>query len=109
MPRSDFSIAWLDRPMGRCVLCSGEIGVGPVGWHEGNPIGPVCDECLIDAERGLGAVLRTVNLVRELAVDPATDAATFDRAATGLMTWAYLYHRTEPPRHSKEIHHVQRL
>ena len=96
MPLSDFSIVWLDRPIGRCILCSGETGFGPVAWHRGQPIGPVCDECIADAERGLGAVLWTVNLVRELAVDPATDTASFDRAATGLVTWAYLYHRTEP-------------
>ncbi len=96
MALSDFVIAWLDRPISRCALCSGEIGAGPVGWHRGYPIGPVCDECLIDAERGLGAVLRTINLVRELAVDPATEGPSFDRAAKALMTWAYLYHRTEP-------------
>lgn len=96
MPISDFCIVWLERPISRCVLCSGEIGFGPVAWHRGNPIGPVCDECIIDAERGLGAVLQTVNLIRELAVDPATRGASFDRAAKRLMTWAYLYHRTEP-------------
>ena len=91
----DFSIEWIEREMGLCVLCSDETGVGPVGWHKGNPIGPVCDRCLGDAERGLGALMRTINLIREVAIDPSADPGAYDRAVCGLMTWAYLYHRTE--------------
>ena len=34
--------------------------------------------------------------LRELALDPNTDPETFDRAASAVMTWAYLYDSTEP-------------
>ncbi len=56
---SDFSIVWLKQPRGPCVLCGAETGVGAVGWrHQGDPIGPVCDSCMLKRERILGDLLR---------------------------------------------------
>jgi hypothetical protein len=55
---SDFSIVWLKEQKGPCVLCGGETCVGAAGWHQADPIGPVCDSCMLDRERILGALLR---------------------------------------------------
>ena len=56
---SDFSIVWLKEQKGPCVLCGDETGVGAVGWrHQGDPVGPVCDRCMLDRERILGELLR---------------------------------------------------
>ena len=95
MTLGDFCIRWVDQEVGPCVLCGGETGAGPVGWHQGNPIGVVCDECLLHAERGLGAALRTLNVIRGLAVDPAADLEAYEQMASRLMIWVYVYHRTE--------------
>ncbi len=55
---SDVSIVWLKEKQGPCVLCGVETGSGLVGWNLGDPAGPVCDTCMIDQERSLGALLR---------------------------------------------------
>ena len=56
---SNYVIVWLNQPRGPCVLCGDETGVGAVGRrHEGDPIGPVCDSCMLDRERLLGELLR---------------------------------------------------
>ncbi len=55
----DFSIVWLKQPKGPCVLCGAETGVGAVGWrHQGDPVGPVCDSCMLGREETLGDLLR---------------------------------------------------
>ena len=54
---SDFSIVWLEQVVGPCVLCGDDTGVGAVGWHQADPIGAVCDSCMLDQERILGALL----------------------------------------------------
>ncbi len=57
----DFSIVWLKQQSGPCVLCGAEIGVGAVGWrHEGDPVGPVCDACMLNREETLGDLLKLV-------------------------------------------------
>lgn len=55
---SDFSVVWLKQLMGPCVLCGVKTGVGAVGWHQADPIGPVCDTCMLERERTLGDLLR---------------------------------------------------
>ncbi len=57
---SDYCIVWLKEQKGSCVLCGGETGVGAVGFHDADPIGPVCDSCMLEQERSLGDLLRTV-------------------------------------------------
>ena len=57
---SDVSIVWLKQPKGPCVLCGDETGVGAVGYHHADPIGPVCDSCMLEQERVLGELLRKV-------------------------------------------------
>ena len=52
------SIVWLKDKKGPCVLCGGETDVGAVGWHQRDPIGPVCDACMLEREGFLGALLR---------------------------------------------------
>ena len=60
---SDFAIVWLKQEKGPCVLCGDETGVGAVGWHQSNPIGPVCDACMLDRERILGVLLMKARVV----------------------------------------------
>ena len=61
---SDFSIVWPKQEKGPCVLCGDETGVGAVGWrHQGDPVGPVCDGCMVDRERTLGALLMKARAV----------------------------------------------
>ena len=56
---SDFSIVWAEASKGPCVLCGTETGVGAVGWrHQGDPVGPVCDSCMLDREVVLGDLLK---------------------------------------------------
>ncbi len=55
---SDVSIVWLKEKQGPCVLCGNQTGAGLVGWHQGDPVGPVCDTCMVERERTLGALLR---------------------------------------------------
>lgn len=58
---SDLSIVWLKESKGSCVFCGDETGVGAVGWrHQGDPIGPVCDTCMLDREETLGGLLKLV-------------------------------------------------
>ncbi len=57
-PRNEFAIVWLEQHEGPCVLCHGETGAGAVGWHLMDPIGPVCDACMVDREEILGHFLR---------------------------------------------------
>ena len=66
---SDFSIVWLKQEKGPCVLCGDETGVGAVGWHQENPIGPVCDACMLDRERTLGALLMKARAVDNAEVN----------------------------------------
>ncbi len=54
---SDFCIVWLKLQDGPCVFCGAEIGVGAVGWHQAEPIGPVCTACMLHRERILGDIL----------------------------------------------------
>ena len=55
---NDFAIVWLKQEKGPCVLCGAETGVGAVGWHLVDPIGPVCVACMLDREEVLGRVLQ---------------------------------------------------
>ncbi len=55
---SDVCIAWFKEKQGPCVLCGDETVAGLVGWNQGEPVGPVCDTCMVDQERILGALLR---------------------------------------------------
>ncbi len=57
---SDFSIVWLKQRKGPCIFCGDQTGVGAVGFHHGDPIGPVCDSCMLERERLLGELLRKV-------------------------------------------------
>lgn len=91
----NYSIEWFHKEMGLCVLCSDEVGYGPVGWHSGNPRGPVCDACMIAAERGLGAVLMAVNVLRELALVSTDGRQDHDRVVIAVMTFMRLYDRAE--------------
>ncbi len=53
----DFSIVWLKQLKGLCVFCGDQTGVGVVGFHHADPIGPVCDSCMLERERILGELL----------------------------------------------------
>ena len=56
---SDFSIVWLKEQKGPCVVCGAETGVGAVGWrHQGGPVGPVCESCMLEREETVGDLLR---------------------------------------------------
>ncbi len=55
---SDYSIIWLKQLKGPCVFCGDETGVGAVGYHLADPLGPVCDACMLERERALGILLR---------------------------------------------------
>ncbi len=56
---SEYCIVWLKRKRGPCVLCGADTGVGAVGWHQADPIGPVCTACMLEREKILGDVLIT--------------------------------------------------
>ncbi len=55
---NDYAIVWSTEDPGPCVLCGGATTTGAVGWHQADPPGPVCEECLLDGERILGELLR---------------------------------------------------
>ena len=117
MSLNDFNVEWLEQEMGPCVLRRGETGIGPVGWHKGNPIGPVCDSCMIDQDRGLGAMLMTVNVVRELAaihidadsgpqdIDPSTE----EHVVLAMLTYARRYHKAESAWPVRKFHFLEAL
>ena len=91
---SDYCIVWLEREPNACVLCRGEVGQGPVGWYRGNPIGPICDTCLIDNAPGLGRLVLTGNAVREFAVRNEREENS-DEAALTMHAYARLYDQVE--------------
>ena len=91
----DFCIEWRSESAGPCVLCDSATGTGPVGWHKTDPIGPVCDTCMISAYRSLGAVLMTVNVIREIAATRVEDRSAQNRKVIGILTYASRYHKTE--------------
>ena len=70
----DYSIRWFEEEMGPCVLCGDETGLGAVGWHRGDPTGPVCDACLADREPSLGAVVEAKKILRGLDPENGPDA-----------------------------------
>ncbi len=72
----DFIIRWAATDPGSCILCREQVGTGPIGWRSTSPAGPVCDACLSDHCSELAALLRLVNLARELADAPRTVAAS---------------------------------
>ncbi|MCP3962304.1 MAG: hypothetical protein GY719_31055 [bacterium] len=65
-----------------------------MGWHKADPVGPLCDGCIVDKERGLGALLMTANVIRELSEMP-DDPASYDRQVIALITYARLYNKVE--------------
>lgn len=91
----DYCIEWFHKEMGLCVQCSSEVGWGPVGWHNGNPRGPVCDRCMIGAARGLGAVLMAANVLRELSQVSTDVRQDHDRVVIAIMTFMRLYDGAE--------------
>lgn len=86
-----FCVEWLHQGAGLCVLCENETGT----WHKVDPVGPVCDRCMIDRERGLGALMMTANILRELAEEPTEDRAAYDRVMVGMTTYASRYSKSE--------------
>lgn len=91
----EYCIEWQSETDGPCVCCEGVTGTGPVGWHKTEPVGPVCDECMIRECRSLGAVLMTVNVIREISPTPGEGRADHDRKVVGLLTFATCYNMSE--------------
>ena len=56
-----YSIRMADAPGVPCALCGKPTGRGPVGHYEGDPI---CDRCLEEGSRDLGAVLALIAAAR---------------------------------------------
>ena len=104
-----FSVEWIDRNAGPCVFCNQDTGTGPVGWHKADPAGPVCDHCMIEAARGLGALMMTANVLRELAEEPIDDARSFQRVVIALRAYAGRYNRSESAWPIRRFHLLEML
>ncbi len=50
---------------GPCVDCGEETGTGPIGWRKGDEPGPLCYDCLIEADRRIAAVPLLVDFMRD--------------------------------------------
>ena len=106
----DFCIEWLHSGAGPCVLCEEETGTGPVGWHKADPVGPVCDRCMIDRERGLGALLMTANVMRELVEVPTEgDHSAYDQVVMAMMAYARRYNIVESAWPIRRFHFLEIL
>ena len=85
------SIVWLETDPGRCV-CGREIGIGPVGFHQGRQE-PVCDKCLLDLHKDIGMMMWMTHIVRELAGEATgtDDPWRADQFMVALMAFAKIY------------------
>ena len=95
---SKAAILWSNPQAGACIECERQVGSGPVGFRLEEPQGLLCDSCTLACERGLGLVLKAVNLLREMAqVEPKT-ADEHNQRLVYLMTFAALYDQSEQKR-----------
>ncbi len=94
----DFAIVWLEQDKGPCVFCEDKTGVGAVGWHQAEPVGTVCDACMLERENILGVELKKARAPRnecsavwpEQAQGPCVFCA--DETGVGAVGW----HHTRP-------------
>lgn len=85
-----YSVQWLETDPGPCAVCGREVGWGPVGFKMDDPLGPVCDTCLLELNTELGMLLLMAHTSRELA-HQATSAADPREHLVGLLTFAKVY------------------
>ncbi len=79
--------------LGPCA-CGLEIGSGPVGFRLDEPVGPVCDGCLLELNRDIGMLMWMAHVVREMAetVAATEEPLKVDQAMLLLMKFAQTYH-----------------
>ena len=103
------SIEWIEADSApSCVLCQKEVGSGPVGFSKADPVGPVCDDCMLNLHPELGMLLLFANAGRDLANhsrDPLEAAEHRER----LMTIAKIYDASAQwPRRTEAVLHYMR-
>ncbi len=103
------SIEWLNADPERfCVLCKKEVGSGPVGFSKADPVGPVCDDCMLELHPELGMLLLFANAGRDLA-NHSRDPLEAAEYREGLMTLAKIYDvSAQWPRRSEAVFHYMR-
>ena len=104
------SIEWLDLApcCVLCVLCNKEVGSGPVGFSKADPVGPVCDDCMLNLHPELGMLLLFANAGRDLA-NHSRDPMDAAEHREGLMTLAEIYDASAQwPRRTEALLHYMR-
>lgn len=92
-PGEGAGVVLVDGEAGPCLECSGEVGMGPVGWRQGAEPGPLCNLCLARESPDLGALMGVVNQVRRIVRQGAEEHDDPDAAGSALLDLARRYAR----------------